>query len=183
MNGVNQDQEQSSILDKIDSGLTAEIRSPRKKKAVLSKGDSRYWLEDGRLFKNHGAADYSCRFTTLSRREHFHLGSQNKKTAAAKAAEIYSYIQANGWESALQRYKPKEIAESAATPVTLGELIEAATKVSSARRQTWALEASAVRPEPGIPVAANCCVNTNERSPVSGSGPTPLPPPALPVAT
>jgi integrase len=145
MNVVIDDQEQSSVLEKIDSGLTAEIRKTWKKQNVLSKGDSRYWQEDGRLFKNHGAAEYSCRFTTLSRREHFHLGSQNKKTAAAKAAEIYNHIQANGWESAIKRYKPKVTVESAAARVTLGELIEAAVKVSSARRQTLDCYAKALR--------------------------------------
>ncbi len=135
MDTITRDQQQPSMVEKIDSGLTAEIKKP-KKKTVLSKGDARYWLEDGRMFKNHGAAEYSCRFTTLKRREHFSLGSQNKKTAAAKAAEIYSFIQANGWQSAIDRYKPKATAELVAAPVTVGELIEAATKVSSARRQT-----------------------------------------------
>lgn len=135
MDPLNGDHQQSSMPDKIDSGLTAKTQQPRKK-SVLSKGDARYWLEDGRLFKNHGAAEYSCRFTTLKRREHFTLGSQNKKTAAAKAAEIYSFIQANGWESAVNRYKPKVSTETIAVPVTIGTVIDAATKVSSARRQT-----------------------------------------------
>jgi len=131
--------------EQIDSGLTAEPKKARQKKAVLSKGDSRYWLEDGRLFKNHGAADYSCRFTTLNRREHFNLGTQNKKTAAAKAAEIFSHIQASGWESAINRYKPKVTAEPVAARVSVGALIEAATKVSSARRQTLEGYAKAFR--------------------------------------
>lgn len=132
----NSDHQQSSMPEKIDSGLTADVMKTRKRKAVLSKGDSRYWLEDGRLFKNHGAAEYSCRFTALKRREHFSLGTQNKKAAAAKAAEIYSYVRSVGWESAIERYKPKVIADSVAAPVTVGQLIEAATKVSSARTQT-----------------------------------------------
>jgi integrase len=135
MDTVMSDHQQSSVVEKIDSGLTAEFK-PQKKKATLSKGDSRYWTEGRRLFKNHGAAEYSCRFTTLNRREHFNLGSQNKKTAAAKAAEIYSHIQANGWESAIDRYKPKAPPKSVVSPVTVGEFIEAATKESSARKQT-----------------------------------------------
>ena len=135
MDTIISDQKQSLILDKIDSGLTAKVKKPRKK-IVLSKGDARYWQEDGRMFKNHGAAEYSCRFTTLNRREHFGLGSQNKKTAAAKAAEIYSFIQANGWERAIDRYKPKRIVEAVATTITVGALIDAATKVSSARKQS-----------------------------------------------
>ncbi|MEO5716245.1 MAG: hypothetical protein ABIT37_22385 [Luteolibacter sp.] len=144
MNTLNGDHLQSSMPVTIDSGLTAGNKRSRSKK-VLSKGDARYWLEDGRLFKNHGGAEYSCRFTTLNRREHFSLGSQNKKTAAAKAAEIYSFIQANGWDSALVRYKPKVTTEAVAAPVTVGTLIEAASKVSSARRQTLEGYAKALR--------------------------------------
>lgn len=143
MNAVTNDQKQSAVAEQIDSGLTADTGKATKKKVVLSR-DSRYWLEDGRLFKNHGAAEFSCRFTTLGRREHFNLGSQNKKRAAAKAAEIYSYIQANGWESALERYKPKPTAAALAL-VSLGELIETATKISSARRQTLEGYAKAFR--------------------------------------
>jgi hypothetical protein len=71
--------------EKIDSGLTAGSK-PNKSAKVLSKADSRYWLEKGRLFKNHGSTESSCRFTALGRREHFKLGTPNKKTAAAKAA-------------------------------------------------------------------------------------------------
>ena len=132
------DQSQSTIAGKSDSRLTAG-----KSKQVLSKGDARYWLEPGRLFKNHGAADYSCRFSTLSRREHFLLGSSNKKTAAAKAAEIFAFIQANGWDPALDRYKPK--AEEVTASPTVGDFIAAATRISSARRHSLEAYAKALR--------------------------------------
>lgn len=144
MSVINDDHRESSMKEKIDSGLTAETKKPRKK-SVFSKGDSRYWMEDGRLFKNHGGAEYSCRFTTLGRREHFPLGSQNKKAAATKAADIYSHIQANGWESARKEFKPKVAAKSVLATVTVGSLIQSATKVSSARRQTLDTYAKAFR--------------------------------------
>ena len=126
----------------IDSGLTAETGSS-KKKQVLSKSDARYWMEAGRLFKNHGSAEYACRFTTLKRREHFALGSPNKKTAAAKAAEIYSFIQANGWDSALERYKPE--APRPTGGVTVGTFIDTACHISSARSQSLDAYAKAFR--------------------------------------
>ena len=134
VNTFNEDQSVSSVPDTIDSGLTAEIKTGRLT-LVLSKSDSRYWLEKGRLFKNHGAADYSCRFTTLNRREHFSLGTSNKKSAAAKAAEIFSFIQANGWGPALERYKPS-VAGTDAVATTVGVFIEAACRISSARHQS-----------------------------------------------
>ena len=123
--------------EKIDSGLTAE-----KVRSVLSKGDSRYWLEGGRLFKNHTAADYCCRFTTRGRREHFSLGSANKKTAAAKAAEIFNFIQSDGWEAATELYKAK--AEKL-TEVRVGDLISEARRHSSARPQSFDAYTKALR--------------------------------------
>lgn len=133
MSTINDDPQASSMPDKIDSGLTAKSK-PKKSTVVLSKSDSRYWLEKGRLFKNHGAADYSCRFTALKRREHFSLGSSNRRTAAAKAAEIYSFIQAQGWEATLERYKPSMA--DAIEETTVGMLIKEASRLSSARQQS-----------------------------------------------
>ena len=106
MSTLNGDQSQSAMEEIIDSGLTAEIKTNSKKR-VLSKGDARYWLEGGRLFKNHDSAEYACRFTALGRREHFKLGTVKKKTAAAKAATVYCTIQSKGWEVALAQFKPK----------------------------------------------------------------------------
>ena len=130
--------------EEIDSGLTAELTAKKNKSTgqVLSKGDARYWLEGTRLFKNHGAADYCCRFTTLGRREHFGLGSANKKTAAAKAAEIFRCIQADGWEAALSRYKPG-LAKT--QKVTIGAFIEEAAKLATVRPQTFSTYAKAFR--------------------------------------
>jgi integrase len=138
MDTVNGDQLKSSVAEKSDSGLTAV-----KSKVVLSKGDSRYWLESGRLFKNHGTADFSCRFSTLNRREHFTLGSSNKKAAASKAAEIFCFIQSKGWEAALDRYKPK--AEEETISPSVGQFVAAATRISSARRHSQEAYAKAFR--------------------------------------
>ena len=125
---------------KIDSGLTAGKAAAVK--IMLSKGDARYWLEESRLFKNHGAPDYCCRFTTLGRREHFGLGSANKKTAAAKASEIFKFIQLNGWDEALEKYKP---GQTKSDDVTVGILIEQAAKHTTVRPQTFNAYAKAFR--------------------------------------
>ena len=107
-----------------------------------SKADSRYWLIGKRLIL-HDSANYSIQLQNLGRRAWFPLGTPNKKSAAAKASEIYSFIQANGWEAALERFKPQ--APSKIDEVTVGTFIEAATKVSSARSQTLEGYAKAFR--------------------------------------
>ena len=98
-----------------------------------SKSDSRYWLEGGRL-KFHDSPDYSARIQADGKRAWFALGSPNKKVAAAKAAEIYSCIQAHGWQAALDRYKPS--AAPAAESVTVGTFIATSCRISSARRES-----------------------------------------------
>jgi len=107
-----------------------------------SKADSRYWLQGKRL-RLHDSANYSIQLQNQGRRTWFPLGTPNKKSAAAKAAEIYSFIQAYGWEAGTDRYKPR--AAAIIDNITVGTVIEAATKVSSARRQTLDGYAKALR--------------------------------------
>ena len=108
-----------------------------KKMTIWPKSDARYWQEGKRMFKNHDSPEYSCRFTKLKRREHFSLGSAHKKIAAAKAAEIYSCLQAHGWDATLEKYRPTA-SETEQQPVvlTVGTFIEAACRISSARPES-----------------------------------------------
>ncbi|MCX6879387.1 MAG: tyrosine-type recombinase/integrase [Verrucomicrobia bacterium] len=55
-------------------------------------------------------------------------------TLSFKAAEIYSFIQANGWAAALERHKPA--ASTCSDTATVGTFIAAACRISSARRQS-----------------------------------------------
>lgn len=102
-------------------------------RAGASKADARYWLQGKRLVL-HDSANYSIQLQSRGQRAWFSLGTPNKKTAAAKASEIYSFVQAHGWVSALERFKPESPAKL--DNITVGMLIEEASKVSSARRQT-----------------------------------------------
>lgn len=115
--------------------------SPKKS---FSKGDSRYWLTPGRLFKDHGVADYSCRFSFKGRRVQVCLNSPNHRDAARKAAELYSKIVNEGWEIGLADYRPDENPGNP-TCATVGELIETASRLSSVRPQTLKLYAQAFR--------------------------------------
>jgi len=131
MDTLNEDHRRSSVPEK--NAPEMHRSKETNTRAGASKADSRYWLKGKRL-KLHDSANYSIQLQNQGHRAWFPLGSPNKKTAAAKAAEIYSFIQSNGWDAAIDRYKP-QIAITA-TDVTVGNLIDAATKISSARRHT-----------------------------------------------
>ena len=80
---------------------------------TFPKGDVRYWQEKvffphyTRAGVNLTTGEYAARIQHSGRREMFPLDTANKAAAAAKAKEIYLYLQANGWEHALAEYKPK----------------------------------------------------------------------------
>ncbi|MFT3990671.1 MAG: site-specific integrase [Luteolibacter sp.] len=116
--------------------------SSKARKAGESKADARYWIQGKRLVL-HDSANYSIQIQAQGRRVWFPLGTPNKKGAAAKAAEIYSFIQAHGLEAALQRYKPKTEAKTSGP--TVGDLIKTACGISSARRHTLDTYAKAFR--------------------------------------
>jgi integrase len=140
MDTLSQDQRRSFMPEK----NAPEMHRSKKENTRIgaSKADSRYWLQEKRLVL-HDSANYSIQLQSKGHRAWFPLGTPNKKSAAAKAAEIYTFIQAHGWQSALDRYKPKTVIMGAS--VTVGSLIETATRISSARRQTLDGYAKALR--------------------------------------
>jgi integrase len=77
------------------------------------------------------------------RRESFPLRTGNKQAAAAKAARIYGDVNVLGWEAALAKHKPGTA--KAAAVATVGDLIEAATRLSSARPESLDAYAKALR--------------------------------------
>lgn len=125
-----------SMMEEINASEMPAGKPRATKKTAWSKVDARYWLEEKRIFKNHDSPEYSCRFTKLKRREHFALGTPNKKAAAAKAAEIYSHLQAHGWDATLKKYRPKSPELELPTTWTVGAFIEAACRTSTARAET-----------------------------------------------
>lgn len=139
MEGINDDQERATVQSKTAGKLPEDS-----KKNKFSKGDARYWSGQGRLFKDHGVADYSCRFTVRGQRAQICLDTSNQKEAAKRAAALYQLVSREGWEAGFALYRKQEAAP-APSAVTVGGLIEAATKVSSARRQTLEGYAKAFR--------------------------------------
>jgi integrase len=131
MDTLNDDHPRSTMPEIIAPGLHRSTNTNQR--AGASKADARYWLIGKRLAL-HDSANYSIQLFKQGQRAWFPLGTPNKKSAAAKAAEIYSFIQAHGWQSALDRYKPSAV--PAVESATVGTLINAACRISSARRES-----------------------------------------------
>ena len=101
----------------------------------MSRSDARYWKVAGRLFQDHGVADYSCRFSLRGERNQVCLNTSNKHEAAKRAAKLFSTVSQKGWEAGLALYRndPKK---NESSKLTVGAYIEAAAGVSTARSQS-----------------------------------------------
>jgi integrase len=109
------------------------------------KGDSRYWLQAGKLVSDaRWGGAFACRIQSQGRREFFPLRTTNKATAAAKAAKIYNDVVALGWDAAIAKHKP-ETQRDTSKPATVGALIEAACAASSARKHSLEAYSKAFR--------------------------------------
>jgi integrase len=87
-----------------------------------------YWKE--RLYRktftrdgerHEVVAEWSVRLQHLGRREAFALGSANASVAAIKAKEIATFLEANGWEPTLAKFKPSPFTK--ADVCTVGEFL------------------------------------------------------------
>lgn len=139
MSELNEDQTQSSIRAKTAGKLPEKFA-----KRSFSRSDARYWLEPSRLFKDHGCADYSCRFSHRGVRAQVCLNTSNQREAAKRSAELFTLVSTKGWEAGFALYRPKKTVPKSAT-VTVGMLIDEATRISSARKQTLEGYAKAFR--------------------------------------
>lgn len=109
--------------------------SQAKKKAVIGKGDARYWIQPGKLYSDARCAGaLSCKIQVNGRRESFPLRTTNRNTAAGKAAKIYNDVTSKGWEAALAQHKPETVKESKAA--TVGELVAAISELADVRPAT-----------------------------------------------
>ena len=120
-----------------------KVAGLEKDPATFAKTDQRFWLQPGRLFKEKGAAAYSCRVQFAGDRLRFGLGTSNQAAAAAKAASIYHSLIAEGKEATLERFKPK--AAERADVATVGEWIAAVEKHCSLFGATMQNYVSATR--------------------------------------
>ena len=95
--------------------------------AVQSRFHVDYWKE--RLYRKtftrdgerHEVPEWSVRLQHLGRREAFALGSANASVSAIKAKEIATFLDANGWDATLAKFKPGVAAK--ADICTVGEFL------------------------------------------------------------
>jgi len=139
METINDDHLESTVGETPAGKLPEEAA-----KRTFSKSDARYWMVPRRLFKDHGAPDFSCRFSVRGERNQLCLGTPNQREAAKRAAELVALVIADGWEAGFALYRPQEKIAAPAV-VTVGMIIEAATRVSSARRHSVTGYAKAFR--------------------------------------
>jgi integrase len=78
---------------------------------------------------------YAVKLQYAGRRETIPLGTANRENAAQKAREIYLYLQSNGWEETLRKFKPKSRWSSNAA-TTVGEFCEQVQSVWSGKPKT-----------------------------------------------
>lgn len=113
--------------------------SPKSKTSVA------YWQD--KVKKPAGSAMYGVQISHRGRGEEgrvrFALNTADKDKAAERARERYLYLVANGWKATLAHYKPETAKKPKAC--TVGALIDAAVRLSSARAESLEAYAKALR--------------------------------------
>src|SRR6516165_124795 len=125
------------------SGLGKRSRSAQA--VSRSKTDVKFW--QGRIFKpvytradgaKVQAANYAAQIAFRSRRIRWSLETPNKEAAAVRAKEIYLFLVANGWEAALERYRPRAIPRTRPSLLTVGEFLSAVEATGQLSAVTFA---------------------------------------------
>ncbi len=99
-----------------------------------------YWLSKVR--KPTGCTHYGVQLAYRSERHRFSLDTADKKLASERARDRFLYVAAHGWKQTLEHFKP----EAHTRPRTsVGDLIDAASRLSSARVESLTTYAQALR--------------------------------------
>ena len=95
-------------------GLQNRKKGTEKVQTKLGKTHVDYWYSKlrKRIFSGRDGLqvqvpDWQVRLKHLGRSMWFNLKTANAAEAAVKAREIYIYLIANGWEAALEKFKPQ----------------------------------------------------------------------------
>lgn len=104
-----------------------------------SRSSMAYWRE--RVYQPKSGSreqclNYGARIAYQGRRVFFSLETPNKDAAAAKAVQIFKFLNSHGWEAAMLQFQPHRVTNPSRLPDTVGALIETATELSTAREQT-----------------------------------------------
>jgi integrase len=128
-------------------------KRPRSAQAISrSKTDIKFWQR--RIFKpaytradgsRVQSANYAVEICFRARRIKWTLDTPNKEGAAARAKEIYLFLQANGWEAAIARYRPREAPKPQVSAITVGEYLSEVRALGRIQSRTFADYAEALR--------------------------------------
>jgi hypothetical protein len=117
-----------------------------------SRTDLRFWKQ--KIFKPEyrrsdgtkaRSANYAVEISFRGRRLKWSLDTPNQDAAATRAKEIYLFIQANGWEAAITRYRPKEAPPPKRVALTIGEFLDEVRANSLLKASTFNDYAEALR--------------------------------------
>jgi integrase len=117
------------------------VQKVSKQPQGYGKTDVRYWREavfQPSYTRNgvHCKVDqYVVKLQFAGRREMIPLGTANREVAAQKARAIYLFLQANGWDETLLKFKPRA-RWSASAAATVGEFCEQVQSVWSGKPKT-----------------------------------------------
>ncbi len=112
---------------------------PKRKTVGVPRTSSGYWrdrVEKVACRNGDESPNYSVRIVYQKKRVRFPLDTGNKEAASSKAAKIFQYLIEHGWDETIAKFKPQTIKPKAEKPETVGALIEAATRLSTARPQS-----------------------------------------------
>ncbi len=118
--------------------LSRQARAKRK----LPRTHADYWKSRlfRRSYEQHGKQrevnDLYVRIQHGGRREFFPLTTTNQDAAARKAAEIFTFLKANGWQPTLAKFKPDGDGQ-AKLDVTVGDYLAAVDKTRRLRSRTF----------------------------------------------
>jgi hypothetical protein len=117
-----------------------------------SKTDLRFWKK--KIFKpeyrrsdgtRRRSTNYAVEISFRGRRLKWSLETPNQEAAAARAKEIYIFVQANGWDATLARYRPKKEPPATRPDITIDEFLGEVRAASQLKESTLNSYAEAFR--------------------------------------
>jgi integrase len=135
----------ASSLEQEQTRLNRKTVQEVSKQRVMARGhgktDVRYWREAvfQPSYTRNGTrckvGQYAVKLQYTGRRETIPLGTANRENAAQKAREIHLYLQSNGWDETLSKFKPKSRWSSSAA-TTVGEFSEQVQSIWTGKPKT-----------------------------------------------
>jgi integrase len=121
-------------------------------KQRFSKTDHRYWIP--KVYKAAGVRNgkriespiWSVRLQHETGRTTFPLDTSNREAAAARARDIYMFMQVQGWEATLKEFKPGSFAAPVGkSGASIGEFLDELKTVADLKPKTFEGYATALR--------------------------------------